>query len=268
MVKNVDDRTIPDWERSLSAVVRGFGVAAIILAILTIALGVDAKFHDPNDAGAMIGPGVGTLVAFLFWSLTWSVLRMWRQEDRDFYEPPNGRQTYSEKLDRVPVCNGGIAGQATTGRLSESVGIVGRVRNDFELELMRIAESKPAESVGPEDDWCVRRDGWEVVANWIPEGLTVGPAQRVLVLGNVGRDATLVAAGGGARIEVRGAVEAGARIGALGGGAQIVIRGDAARAGLVCALGGNARVEFHSRSSTNVVADGGAAEIVRLGATG
>ncbi|TEA09148.1 hypothetical protein [Mycobacteroides salmoniphilum] len=82
---------IPDWERSLSSVVRGFAVAAIILAVLTVALGLDAKFHDPNDAdpndaGAMIGPGVGALVAFLFWSLTWSVLRMWRQEDREFYD--------------------------------------------------------------------------------------------------------------------------------------------------------------------------------------
>ncbi|SIJ01979.1 Uncharacterised protein [Mycobacteroides abscessus subsp. abscessus] len=86
MDKNRDGREIPDWERSLSSVVRGCGVAAIILAILTMALGLDAKLHDPNDAGAMIGPGVGALVAFLFWSLTWSVLRMWRQEDREFYD--------------------------------------------------------------------------------------------------------------------------------------------------------------------------------------
>lgn len=78
-----DSRTIPDWERSLSAVVRGFGLAAIILAILTIALGLDAKLQDPKDAGAMIGPGVGALVSFLFWSLAWSVLNLWRQDDRE-----------------------------------------------------------------------------------------------------------------------------------------------------------------------------------------
>lgn len=78
-----DDRTIPDWERSLSAVVRGFGVAAIILATLTMALGLDAKFHDPSAAGAMIGPGVGALVAFLFWGAAWSVLNLWRQDDSE-----------------------------------------------------------------------------------------------------------------------------------------------------------------------------------------
>lgn len=51
-----------------------------------MALGLDAKFHNPNDARAMIGPGVSALVSFLFWSLTWSMLRMWRQEDREFYD--------------------------------------------------------------------------------------------------------------------------------------------------------------------------------------
>lgn len=273
VVKTRDAREIPDWERSLSSVVLGLGLAAIILAIVTTALGLDAKFHDPSAAGAMIGPGVGALVAFLFWILAWSVLKMWRQSDREFYEQLNGRQTLSEKLEEVPGYDG-IPGQAITGRCSESVGMAalpgigGRVRNGFEPELMRLAESVPVESVGAEDDWCVRRDWREVVANWIPEGMTVGPARRILVLGDVGRDATVVAAGGGARIEVMGALEAGARIGALGGGAQIVIRGDAAKAGFVCAMGGGARVEFHSSPSMDVVADGGAAEIRRLGATG
>lgn len=86
MVQDRDAREIPSWEGSLSSLVRGFGVAAIILAILTVALGLDAKFHDPSAAGAMIGPGVGALLALLFWSLAWSVLRMWRQEDREVYE--------------------------------------------------------------------------------------------------------------------------------------------------------------------------------------
>lgn len=83
VVQDRDAREIPSWEGSLSSLVRGFGVAAIILAILTMALGLDAKFHDTSAAGAMIGPGVGAL---LFWSLAWSVLRMRRQEDREVYE--------------------------------------------------------------------------------------------------------------------------------------------------------------------------------------
>lgn len=95
MIKNGCSREIPGWERSLSSVARGFAIAAIILATLTMALGLDAKFHNPNDAGAMIGPGVGALVSFLFWSLTWSVLRMWRQEDREFYDQLHRRTSSS-----------------------------------------------------------------------------------------------------------------------------------------------------------------------------
>lgn len=97
MVKKSVGREIPDWERSLSSVVLGLGLAAIILAIVTTALGLDAKFHDPNDAGAMIGPGVGALVAFLFWALAWSVLRMWRKEDREFYDRLRGRTPSSDE---------------------------------------------------------------------------------------------------------------------------------------------------------------------------
>lgn len=97
MVNARDGREIPGWERSLSSVVLGFGVAAILLAILTIVLGIVAKFHDPSVAGAMIGPGVGALVSFLFWSLTWSVLRMWRQEDCEFYDRLRSRTPSSNQ---------------------------------------------------------------------------------------------------------------------------------------------------------------------------
>ncbi|WP_165697314.1 hypothetical protein [Mycobacteroides abscessus] len=51
-----------------------------------MALGLDAKLHDPSAAGAMIGPGAGALVAFLFWGAAWSVLNLWRQDDSDFHQ--------------------------------------------------------------------------------------------------------------------------------------------------------------------------------------
>lgn len=88
-----DGRTIPPEERSLSRLAAALGVTTIILAIGTVTLVLYAKFRDPSDAGMIIGPGVGTLVAFLFWSLTWSVLRMWRQSDRESHEQLHGRSS-------------------------------------------------------------------------------------------------------------------------------------------------------------------------------
>lgn len=81
--RNRDGRPIPSEERALSSLVIVFGATTAVLAIGTVALGFYAKFRDPSSAGAMIGPGVGALVALLVWGLTWSILRMWRQSDRE-----------------------------------------------------------------------------------------------------------------------------------------------------------------------------------------
>ncbi|CPW73187.1 Uncharacterised protein [Mycobacteroides abscessus subsp. bolletii] len=61
-------------------------LSIISLELVTMALGLDAKLHDPSAAGAMIGPGAGALVAFLFWGAAWSVLNLWRQDDSDFHQ--------------------------------------------------------------------------------------------------------------------------------------------------------------------------------------
>lgn len=87
-----DARTIPSWERLLSAVVLGLGVATIVLAILTVALVLYAKFGDPSSAGAIIGPGVGTLVIGPVWISAWALRRAWRRDDQEFYERLHGRQ--------------------------------------------------------------------------------------------------------------------------------------------------------------------------------
>lgn len=116
----------------------------------------------------------------------------------------------------------------------------------------------------PPGDWCFRHNRSEVIARWIPAGVTVS-ARRILVLGDVGPGATLFSGSGDARIDVMGNVHEGARLGALGGGAHILIRGTAAPGTLIYASGGGSRVEFLSPSAADVGADGGAAEVLYLG---
>lgn len=86
-----EGRTIPSWERSMSSVAIALGLVTIVLAIGTVALALYAKFGHPSVAGAILGPGVGALVTFLAWGVTWSLLQVWRQDDREFYDRLNGR---------------------------------------------------------------------------------------------------------------------------------------------------------------------------------
>ncbi len=116
----------------------------------------------------------------------------------------------------------------------------------------------------PPGDWCIRSNHREVIARWIPAGATV-IAARILVLGDVGRNATLISKNGGARIDVMGTVSSGARIGAFGGGAHVLIQGTVAPDTLVYAVGGGARVEFLSTSAAGTGIEGGAAEVLYLG---
>lgn len=116
----------------------------------------------------------------------------------------------------------------------------------------------------PPGDWCIRSNRREVIARWIPAGATV-IADRILVLGDVGRGATLISNHGGARIDVMGTVSSGARIGAFGGGAHVLIQGATAAGTLVYAVGGGARVEFLSTSAADTGVTGGSAEVLYLG---
>lgn len=138
----------------------------------------------------------------------------------------------------------------------------------IEMEFNALAQEAAAVPLPDVGDWCVRSDRLELIARWIPEGAMVGSVKRILVLGDVGRNATLITDWGGARIDVMGNVEEGARLGALGAGAHILICGDVAPGALVYASGGSARVEFLSavRPRVQVGADGGGAEVLRLSA--
>ena len=92
-----DGRPIPNWERSLSRFVIAAGAVTILLAICTATLLLYTKFRDPSCAGAIIGPGVGTLLAFPVWAIAWSLLRTWRQDDREFRQGLHGWQSSGDE---------------------------------------------------------------------------------------------------------------------------------------------------------------------------
>lgn len=123
-------------------------------------------------------------------------------------------------------------------------------------------DSQTLSTPTPPGPWCVRHSSHEVIAHWIPDGATIRAA-KILVLGDVGRDATLFAEGGG-RIDVMGNVHEGARIAALGGGAHILIRGAAANGVQVYAYGGGSRIVFLRASTAYATAEGGGAEVLYL----
>jgi len=83
-------RPIPDWERSVSSLVKALGAATAALAFITAVLVLYARFRDPSSAGAIIGPGVGTLVVSLLWWASWAVLNTMREHDRTFRESFDG----------------------------------------------------------------------------------------------------------------------------------------------------------------------------------
>lgn len=87
------DRTVPDWERSVMTLVKALGAATAGLALITVAMVLYARLRDPNSAGAIVGPGVGTLVVSLFWGASWAALRMMRESDREFREQSDGRSS-------------------------------------------------------------------------------------------------------------------------------------------------------------------------------
>lgn len=150
---------------------------------------------------------------------------------------------------------------------STSRDVVASERGHARREIDKLIEETSSAELPAVGDWCVRSDHREVIAKWIPDDAIVGPTRRILVLGDVGRNAWLIAKGGGARIDIMGSVHTAARIGAAGGGAHILIRGEVAAGAAVYACGGAARVEFLSESSAQAAADGGAAEVLRLDAS-
>lgn len=132
-------------------------------------------------------------------------------------------------------------------------------------EMVQEASAAPSPDA---EEWCVRGDDEVVVAEWIPAYAVVGPARHIVVRGDVGRGALLVARGGGARIEVMGSVHPGARIAARGGGARVLICGLVATGVQVYADGGGAKVEFLSESRAWARAVGGGAEVIHHDSNG
>lgn len=126
-------------------------------------------------------------------------------------------------------------------------------------EMVQEASAAPSPDA---EEWCVRGDDEDFVAEWIPAYAVVGPARHIVVRGDVGRGALLVARGGGARIEVMGSVHPSARIAARGGGARVLIYGPVATGVQVYADGGGAKVEFLSESCARARAVGGGAEVI------
>lgn len=132
----------------------------------------------------------------------------------------------------------------------------------FESEVEEMVQEASAAPAPDAEEWCVRGDDEDVVAEWIPAYAVVGPARHIVVRGDVGRGALLVAQGGGARIEVMGSVHPSARIAARGGGARVLIYGPVATGVQVYADGGGAKVEFLSESRAWARAEGGGAEVI------
>lgn len=162
---------------------------------------------------------------------------------------------------------GGRASSTSSEQAQSAGGVVARERGHARREIDKLIEETSSAELPAVGDWCVRSDHREVIAKWIPDDAIVGPTRRILVLGDVGRNAWLIAKGGGARIDIMGSVHTAARIGAAGGGAHILIRGEVAAGAAVYACGGGARVEFLSESSAQAAVDGGAAEVLRLDAS-
>ena len=109
----------------------------------------------------------------------------------------------------------------------------------------------------------IRNTAEEVIIRRVPDGVTVSVdsgGARILVFGDVGRNACVFARGGGARVEIMGSLMEGARVAARGGGAHVMIFGVAYPGSFVGAQGGGARVEFFSHSSAQPIVDGGGAE--------
>ncbi|MBE5464908.1 Uncharacterised protein [Mycobacteroides abscessus subsp. abscessus] len=134
--------------------------------------------------------------------------------------------------------------------------------NGFEAEVEEMVQEASVAPSPDDEEWYVRGDDEDVVAEWIPAYAVVGPARHIVVRGDVGRGALLVAIGGGARIEVMGSVHPSARISARGGGAHVLIYGPVAAGVQVYADGGGAKVEFLSESRAWARAEGGGAEVI------
>jgi len=144
-------------------------------------------------------------------------------------------------------------------------------------------------SANSTDMFYIRRTPEEIIVQDVPDGATISihhASARILVLGNVGSNARLLAVGGGARIDVMGQVLPGATLHAKGGGpcinvigqvlpgasvfaegggAHVMIIGECLGSGTrIGALGGGARIEFFSPPTCNAVASGGSAEVLRF----
>lgn len=134
--------------------------------------------------------------------------------------------------------------------------------NGFEAKVEEMVQEASVAPSPDGEEWYVRGNDEDVVAEWIPAYAVVGPARHIVVRGDVGRGALLVAIGGGARIEVMGSVHPSARISARGGGAHVLIYGPVAAGVQVYADGGGAKVEFLSESRAWARAEGGGAEVI------
>ncbi len=119
--------------------------------------------------------------------------------------------------------------------------------DDYDMDYeRREAIDRQFPTIVPSTQWvALNENGKRVVARSIPAGQTVyvsGGGATIVVMDDVGENATLIARGGGATIQVAGHIGAGARIGAAGGGATIVATDGVDPTAQLVAFGGGAKV--------------------------